>query len=70
MLKKKSHIRQFGHIQVQTVDEAARVQTRPLSASAEEFLARKTAPHRARMNVLEGHAALFTKKQKQKLQRV
>ncbi|KAF1320915.1 hypothetical protein FI667_g12288, partial [Globisporangium splendens] len=68
-LKKKTHIRQFGNIQVQTVDDLAAQQTRKLTASTEEFLARKNAPQRARMSVLEGHASLFSKKQKQKAQR-
>lgn len=67
-LKKKTHTRQFGNVHVQTVGELERQQARPLSASAEEFLKRRSAPHRARMSVLEGHPALFTKKQKQRAQ--
>ncbi|KAE8908630.1 hypothetical protein PF005_g14281 [Phytophthora fragariae] len=69
LLKKKTHTRQFGSIEVQTLDALEDAQTRGLSDSAKEFLERLNAPGRPRMNVLEGHESLFTKKQKQRSQR-
>ncbi|RLN87721.1 hypothetical protein BBJ28_00015079 [Nothophytophthora sp. Chile5] len=70
VMAKKTHTRQFGNIQVQTLDALETTQTRDLSSSAQEFLARRETPHRPRMNVLEGHPSLFTKKQKERSQRV
>ncbi|GMF26128.1 unnamed protein product [Phytophthora fragariaefolia] len=69
LLRRKTHTRQFGNIEVQTLDAVEDAQTRELSDSAKQFLERRTAPHRPRMNVLEGHASQFTKKQKQRSQR-
>ncbi|KAG6606590.1 uncharacterized protein IUM83_14326 [Phytophthora cinnamomi] len=64
LMMKKTHTRQFGSIQVQTLDALEDAQTRELSQSAKEFLDRRMAPNRPRMNVLEGHPSQFTKKQK------
>ncbi|OWY96285.1 hypothetical protein PHMEG_00033485, partial [Phytophthora megakarya] len=69
LMEKKTHTRQFGNIQVQTLKSLENTHARELSASAKEFLELRSAPTRARMNVLEGHATLFTKKQKQRSQR-
>ncbi|POM63733.1 Hypothetical protein PHPALM_20830 [Phytophthora palmivora] len=69
LMEKKTHTRQFGNIQVQTLETLENTQTRELSASAKEFLELRSAPTRARMNVMEGHPSLFTKKQKQRSQR-
>ncbi|TDH66396.1 hypothetical protein CCR75_005231 [Bremia lactucae] len=60
-LQTKTHTRQFGNIQVQTLEALENTQTRELSTDATEFLMRKMAPSRARMNVLEGHPSQFTK---------
>ncbi|CEG35736.1 uncharacterized protein PHALS_00071 [Plasmopara halstedii] len=62
LMEKKTHTRQFGNIQVQTLETLENMQTRELSASAKEFLLRRTAPSRARMNILDGHPSQFTKK--------
>ncbi|CAH0519794.1 unnamed protein product [Peronospora belbahrii] len=64
LMEKKIHTRQFGNIQVQTLEALEKMQTRTLPASAKEFLNLRTAPSRARMNVMEGHPSQFTKKQK------
>jgi hypothetical protein len=66
LMQKKTHTRQFGNIQVQTLDAVENKQTRGLSKSAKEFLALRSAPSKPRMNVLEGHPSLFAKKQKQR----
>jgi hypothetical protein len=67
--QKQTHVRQFGHVQVRTLASAesdAEAASRALSGEAKAFLARRAAPLRARMSVLEGHPSLFTKKQKQR----
>lgn len=67
--RKQTHIRQFGNVQVRTLASAeadAEAASRKLSSEADAFLARRAAPHRERMSVLEGHPSLFTKKQKQR----
>ncbi|GMF24669.1 unnamed protein product [Phytophthora lilii] len=62
LMQKKTHTRQFGNIQVQTLDSLEQTQARELSESAKKFLERRTAPTRPRMNVLEGHPTQFAKK--------
>ncbi|KAG7382988.1 hypothetical protein PHYPSEUDO_004167 [Phytophthora pseudosyringae] len=69
LMEKKTHTRQFGNIQVQTLETLENTQTRELSASAKEFLELRAAPTRTRMNVMEGHPSQFTKKQKLRSQR-
>ncbi|KAF4316163.1 hypothetical protein BBO99_00008832 [Phytophthora kernoviae] len=69
LLEKKTHMRQFGNIEVKTLDAVETAKTRELSESAKEFLALREAPNRPRMNVMEGHPTQFTKKQKQRSQR-
>ncbi|KAJ0406133.1 hypothetical protein ATCC90586_000590 [Pythium insidiosum] len=66
-MKERTHIRDFGTVQVRTLDTLEAAQRRELTSSAAAFLDRKSAPHRARMNVLEGHASQFTKKQKTRM---
>ncbi|GLD97252.1 hypothetical protein PINS_up022408 [Pythium insidiosum] len=66
-MKQRTHIRDFGSVQVRTIDTLDAAQRRELTAAAASFLDRKSAPHRARMNVLEGHASQFTKKQKTRM---
>lgn len=68
LMKKKTHTRQFGNIQVQTLETLENTQTRELPASAKKFLELRAAPNRTRMNVLEGHPSQFTKKQKRRSQ--
>ncbi|KAG2995208.1 hypothetical protein JG687_00015808 [Phytophthora cactorum] len=68
LMEKKTHTRQFGNIQVQTLESLENTQTRELSTSAKQFLERRLAPTRERMNVMEGHPSQFTKKQKQRSQ--
>ncbi|KAG6949199.1 hypothetical protein JG688_00014732 [Phytophthora aleatoria] len=68
LMEKKTHTRQFGNIQVQTLESLENTQTRELSTSANQFLERRLAPTRERMNVMEGHPSQFTKKQKQRSQ--
>lgn len=69
--KRQTHVREFGHVKVRTLEsvDADAAQSRALSQSASAFLDRRAAPHRPRMNVLDGHPALFTKKQKARGQR-
>ncbi|KAF4145730.1 hypothetical protein GN958_ATG05047 [Phytophthora infestans] len=69
LIEKKTHTRQFGNIQVQTLESLENTRTRELSTSAKHFLERRLAPTRARMNVMEGHPSQFTKKQKFRSQR-
>ena len=64
LMEKKTHTRQFGNIQVQTLEALEKTQTRALSDSAKEFMELRLAPTRERMNVMEGHPSQFTKKQK------
>ncbi|CAI5714401.1 unnamed protein product [Peronospora effusa] len=64
LMEKKTHTRQFGNIQVQTLEALEKTQTRTLLASAKEFMELRFAPTRERMNVMEGHASQFTKKRK------
>ncbi|KAF1785439.1 hypothetical protein GQ600_27491 [Phytophthora cactorum] len=66
--RQEAHTRQFGNIQVQTLESLENTQTRELSTSAKQFLERRLAPTRERMNVMEGHPSQFTKKQKQRSQ--
>uniref|UniRef100_A0AAV1THR7 Uncharacterized protein n=1 Tax=Peronospora matthiolae TaxID=2874970 RepID=A0AAV1THR7_9STRA len=67
--EKKTHTRQFGNIYVQTLDSLEMTKTREVSDNARQFLKLRTAPMRQRMNVMEGHSSLFTKKQKYRSQR-
>ncbi|KAK1942079.1 hypothetical protein P3T76_006401 [Phytophthora citrophthora] len=69
MMEKKTHTRQFGNIQVQTVEALKNTQARELTESAKKFLELRSAPTRARMNLLQGHSTQFTKKQKKRMQR-
>ncbi|KAL3671096.1 hypothetical protein V7S43_004278 [Phytophthora oleae] len=69
LMEKKTHTRQFGNIQVQTVEAMENTQARELSESAKKFLELRSAPTRARMNLLQGHASQFTKKKKKRMQR-
>ncbi|KAI9909154.1 hypothetical protein PsorP6_014853 [Peronosclerospora sorghi] len=69
-IEKKSHTKQFGNIHVQTLETLEQTQTRELSASAKKFLELRSAPHRKRMNVLEGHPSQFTKRQKNRSARI
>ncbi|CAI5723346.1 unnamed protein product [Peronospora destructor] len=64
LMEKKTHTRQFGNIQVQTLEALEKTQTRALLDSAKEFMELRMAPTRERMNVMEGHASQFTKKRK------
>lgn len=68
--KQKTHVRRFGPVEARTLASAvaADAASRKLSPSAEQFLARRAAPHRPRAHVLEGHKSLFTKQQKQRSQ--
>ncbi|KAG7384926.1 hypothetical protein PHYBOEH_009256 [Phytophthora boehmeriae] len=69
LMEKKTHTRQFGNIEVKTLDAVEAAKTRELSDSAKQFLELRAAPSRPRMNVMEGHSTQFTKKQKQRSQR-
>ncbi|TMW59534.1 hypothetical protein Poli38472_004603 [Pythium oligandrum] len=69
-MKQRSHIRDFGTVQVQTLEALDASESRKLNDAAVAFLERKSAPQRARMNVLEGHPSLFTKKQKTRAARM
>ncbi|ETI41004.1 hypothetical protein F441_13643 [Phytophthora nicotianae CJ01A1] len=69
LMEKKTHTRQFGNIQVQTLESLENTQTRELSTSAKQFLERRLAPTRARMNIMEGHPSQFARKQKLRSQR-
>ncbi|KUG01656.1 hypothetical protein AM587_10009713 [Phytophthora nicotianae] len=69
LMEKKTHTRQFGNIQVQTLESLKNTQTRELSTSAKQFLERRLAPTRARMNIMEGHPSQFARKQKLRSQR-
>ncbi|DBA00169.1 TPA: hypothetical protein N0F65_007794 [Lagenidium giganteum] len=64
LAKKRQHIRTFGNIEVKTLRSIEATTGRELSKEAEDFMALRTAPHRARMNVLAGHPSQFSKKQK------
>ena len=66
---KNQHIRRFGNITVTTLSAVDAQQPTQMNADAEAFLQRMMAPTRKRMNLLEGHPALFSKKQKLKMQR-
>ncbi|KAG1712351.1 hypothetical protein DVH05_000098 [Phytophthora capsici] len=68
LMEKKTHTRQFGNIQVQTVESLENTQARALTESAKKFLELRSAPTRARMNLLQGHSTQFTKKQKKRMQ--
>lgn len=63
-MKVRTHTRDFGTVQVQTLESINAIQSRTLSSSAAEFLERKTAPKRERMNVLAGHSSQFVKQRK------
>uniref|UniRef100_M4BP91 Uncharacterized protein n=1 Tax=Hyaloperonospora arabidopsidis (strain Emoy2) TaxID=559515 RepID=M4BP91_HYAAE len=69
MEEKKTHTRQFGNIYVQTLETLKMTKTREVSDNARQFLKLRTAPMRQRMNAMEGHSSLFTKKQKYRSQR-
>ncbi|ETO69676.1 hypothetical protein, variant [Phytophthora nicotianae P1976] len=69
LMEKKTHTRQFGNIQVQTLESLENTETRELSTSAKQFLERRLAPTRARMNIMEGHPSQFARKQKLRSQR-
>ena len=69
MEEKKTHTRQFGNIYVQTLETLKMTKTREVSDNARQFLKLRTAPMRQRMNAMEGHSSLSTKKQKYRSQR-
>ncbi|KAL4087857.1 hypothetical protein PRIC1_012288 [Phytophthora ramorum] len=64
LMQKKTHTRQFGNIQVQTLEALEKTQTRELTDGAKEFVERRTAPKRERMDLMKGHPAHFCKKQR------
>jgi hypothetical protein len=67
LAENRQHIRQFGNITVQRIEDLEAEKLRRMPRSAGEFLKRMNGPNRKRMDVLEGHPSRFSRLQKRKI---